>query len=176
MRVLGLASSQLTSGAVFGAARKGVRVTSSAERRAHARRLFEESDAEPSLIAGALGIELRTLEGLAAREDWRRRGTHEDGLARTIDRLMVQLSAQLRRFETEADGADGLSKPQLDALMAITRTFDRLSEMKRAEEERAAERPDDREVRRAREVIERRVGELSEQRVETIIDHLERRD
>ena len=151
-------------------------VTSSTERRAFARRLFEESDAEPEWIAGALGVEPRTLQGLAARGDWMRRGADEDGLGRTIDRLMVQLSAQLRRFEAEAEEADGLSKQQLDALMAITRTFDRLGEMKRAEETRASEQPDDTELRRAREVIERRVGELSEQRVETIIDHLERRD
>ena len=147
--------------------------TTSIERRAAGRRLFEESDADPDLIAAALGIGRATLDGLARREGWVARGEDDDGLARTIDRLMAQLSAQLRAFEERTQEGIELGKPQLDALLAITRTFDRLAEMKRAEEARLSGRPDDHELKRARATIERRLGELSEQRVETIIDHLE---
>ena len=145
----------------------------SATRCAAARRLFEESDAEPALIAAAIGVGPVTLEGLARREGWVARGDGDDGLARTIDRLMAQLSAQLRAFEARAEEGGEMGKAELDALLAITRTFDRLAEMKRAEEARLSGRPDDHELKRARATIERRLGELSEQRVETIIDHLE---
>ena len=146
--------------------------STSATRRAAARRLYEESDADPTIIAAASGIEIATLEGLARREGWVPRGEADDGLARTIDRLMAQLSAQLRAFEARTEEGGAMGKSELDALLAITRTFDRLSEMKRAEEARASGAPDEHELKRARAVIERRVGELSEQRVETIIDHL----
>ena len=146
--------------------------STSATRRAAARRLFEESDADPGVIAEAAGIERTTLDGIARREGWVPRGEGDDGLARTIDRLMAQLSAQLRAFEARTEDGAEMGKSELDALLAITRTFDRLAEMKRAEEARSAAGPNDHELKRARAVIERRVGELSEQRVETIIDHL----
>ena len=146
--------------------------STSATRRAAARRLFEESDADPELIAAATGIERSTLDGIARREGWVPRGEGDDGLARTIERLMAQLSAQLRAFEARTEDGAEMGKSELDALLAITRTFDRLSEMKRAEEARASTRPDEHELKRARAVVERRVGELSEQRIETIIDHL----
>ena len=150
--------------------------SSSAERRGHARRLFEESDADPDWIAGAMGIGRASLDGLARREGWVPKGEDEDGLAHTIDRLVTQLSVQLRAFEARTANGEEMGKVELDALLAITRTFDRLAEMKRAEEARASGRPDERELNRARAVIERRVGEISEQRVETIIDRLRNQD
>ena len=135
------------------------------ERRAAARRLFEDTGAEPGWIAAALGITEGSLQLLANREGWHRR----EGIAETVDRLLAQLSAQLALFERQAESADGLSKAQLDALLAITRTFDRLGEMKRAEEARRSAAPDEREVGLAREAVERRVGELSEQRAASMV-------
>ena len=136
------------------------------ERYAAARRIFEDSAADPGWIAGALGISPASLETVARRENWRRR----EGMGDTLDRLLAQLSAQLRLFEDQAEAAEGLSKAQLDALLAITRTFDRLGEMKRAEEARRAEGPDDAMIETARAAVERRVGELSEQRAATMVD------
>ena len=140
-------------------------MSTAATRRAAARLLYERTNAEEAWIADALGITAASLATLAAREGWRQR----EGLEGTVDRLLAQLSAQLDRFETRADEAQGLSKSELDALLAITRTFDRLGEMKRAEEERRRAGPDDGEIERARAVVERRVGELSEQRATTIV-------
>ena len=136
------------------------------ERRAAARRLFEETAAPAEWIAGALGIEPTSLDVIARREGWRVR----ESIEATIDRLIAQLSAQLRLLEARAAEADTLSKPELDALLAITRTFDRLGEMKRAEEARRGDRPDRAEIERAHEVVERRVGELAEQRSTTMLE------
>ena len=141
-------------------------MSTAVERRAAARRLFEDTGAEAAWIAGALGIAEASLHQLALREGWRRR---EAAIAETVDRLLAQLSAQLALFERQAEEAEGLSKAQLDALLAITRTFDRLGEMKRAEEARRSAEPDAREIDRARHAVERRVGELSEQRAVSII-------
>ena len=147
----------------------------SGARRAAARRLFEEAGAPLELIAGAMGLRAASLERLAAQEGWAGPMAGGGALTDTLDRLLAQLSAQLTRFEGEAESAEGLSKPQLDALIAITRTFDRLSEMRREEEARGRGRREEAELARAREAVERRVGELAEQRAETIIDHLNRR-
>ena len=144
-------------------------------RRGAARRLFEENGAPIELIAEAMGLRAASVERLAAQEGWAGPMAGAGALTETLDRLLAQLSAQLTRFEGEAETAEGLSKPQLDALIAITRTFDRLSEMRREEEARGRGRRDETELRRARETVERRVGELAEQRAETIIDHLNRR-
>lgn len=138
------------------------------ERRVAARRLFEETAAPVEWIAGTLGIRVASLDAIARREEWRTR-EETGGIETTIDRLIAQLSAQLRLLEERAEEADALSKPELDALLAITRTFDRLGEMKRAEEARRAEGPDRTEIERAHEAVERRVGELAEQRSETVI-------
>ena len=139
--------------------------STAATRRAAARLLYERTNAEEAWISDALGIAAASLATLAAREGWQRR----EGLEGTVDRLLAQLSAQLDRFEQRASEAEGLSKSELDALLAITRTFDRLGEMKRTEEERRRAGRDDGEISRARAVVERRVGELSEQRATTII-------
>ena len=132
-----------------------------------ARRLFENTGADAEWIAGALGVGPARLEAVARRDGWERR---PDGLEGTIDRLLGQMSAQLRLFEHQAESADGLSKPQLDALLAITRTFDRLNEMKRAEEARRAALPDRGELERAREAVDRRVAQLTEQRAANVMN------
>ena len=147
--------------------------SSAARRRAAARVLFEDG-AEPALVAAALGIAVASLDRIVAKEGWAPPEPHADRLGGTLDRLLEQLSAQLLRFEAATDEEEGLSKAQLDALLAITRTFDRLSEMKREEEARGSGRRDEAELKRARATVERRVGELAEQRAETIIDHLGR--
>ena len=142
----------------------------SADRRAAARHLFERTSADPDRIAALWGVEPDWLARLAAREGWTRAGP---GDARaTIDRLMRHVSAQLAAFEEDA----GLGKARLDALLAIARTFDRLAEMRRAEDERGGGADDGRALARARAVVERRVGELAGQRAETMIGHLAERN
>ena len=139
----------------------------SADRRAAARLLYERSDADPEWIASVWGVEPGWLGQLISREGWQRRATDA---RTTIDRLMRQVSAQLAAFE---DDADMTGKARLDALLSITRTFDKLSEMRRDEDERHGGEGDDRAIRAARRTVERREGELAEQRAETIIGHLE---
>ena len=139
----------------------------SADRRAAARLLYERSDADPEWIAAAWGVESGWLSQLIAREGWERRAA--DARA-TIDRLMRQVSAQLAAFEADDDT---VGKARLDALLAITRTFDKLAEMRREEEARVGGEGDERALRAARRTIEARVGELAGQRAETIIEHLE---
>ena len=139
----------------------------SADRRAAARLLYERSDADPEWIASVWGVEPGWLAQLIAREGWERRAT--DARA-TIDRLTRQVSAQLAAFEEDGETT---GKARLDALLSITRTFDKLSEMRREEDERLGGEGDDRTIRAARQTVERRVGELAEQRAETIIGHLE---
>ena len=156
-----------------------------AARRAAARRLFEETSADPAWIAGALGIKAETLRTIAAKGGWRRLAdgaadpiaggeagdARHDPLGSTLDRLIRQLSGQLAVLEAEAATGGAMSKPHLDALLAITRTFDRLSEMKREDDARGQRVRDEGALTRARDIVERRVGELAQQRAETIIDH-----
>ena len=139
----------------------------SADRRAAARLLYERSDADPEWIAAAMGVEPGWLAQLIARENWRRRAAD---MTTTIDRLMRHVSAQLKAFEEDGETT---GKARLDALLAITRTFDKLAEMRRGEEARAGGEGDDRALVEARRTVERRVGELAGQRAETIIEHLE---
>ena len=145
----------------------------SADRRAAARLIHERSDVDAETIATLWGVEPDWLARLMVREGWHRADAGD--LGATIDRLMRQLSAQLSAFEAadeeEGRGA-GLGKPRLDALLAITRTFDKLAEMRRAEDERRAGEGDDRVLERARARVEARVGELAGQRVETVIGQL----
>ena len=139
----------------------------SADRRAAARLLFERSDADPEWIASLWGVEPGWLARLIAREGWQRRETDMTG---TINRLMRQVSAQLAAFEGDAETT---GKARLDALLAITRTFDKLAEMRREEDARGGGKDDERALKAARRTVERRVGELATQRAETIIEHLE---
>ena len=145
----------------------------STDRRAAARLIHERSDADPEWIAALWGVEPGWYEKLAVREGWQRSDAGD--LGATIERLMRQMSAQLAALEAlaaeEADGT-GFDKPRLDALLAITRTFDKLSDMRRAEDDRRGGGGDERAIHRARTQVEARVGELAEQRVETIIEHL----
>ena len=142
------------------------------DRRAAARLIHERSDADPEWIATLWGVAPGWYGKLAAREGWRRRDAAD--LGATIDRLMRRMSAELAALETAADeaGEGGFGKQRLDALLAITRTFDKLSEMRRAEDERRDDEGDRRALDRARSQVEARVGELAEQRVETIIERL----
>ena len=139
----------------------------SADRRAAARLLFERSDADPEWIAAVWGVEPGWLAGLMAREGWERRAT--DARA-TIDRLMRQVSAQLAAFEADdqTSGKEG-GKARLDALLAITRTFDKLVEMRREEDGRRSGEGDARALEAARRTVERRVGELAEQRADAMV-------
>ena len=131
-----------------------------------------ESGADPDLVAAVMGIKRASLDKIARREGWRLPG-RQRGFGQTLDRLIAQLAAQLDRFEHE-DAGDAPNKAQLDTLLAMARAFDRLMEMRRDEEARGRDAKNEAELKRARQTVERRVGELAEQRAETIIDHLDR--
>lgn len=151
----------------------------SADRRLAARRIYERTEAHTDWIAALWGVEPGWLTQLVAREGWSR---GEADPRTTIDRLMRHVSAQLAAFEADAgEGSEGKGsggsgsgggKARLDALLAITRTFDKLAEMRRAEDERRGGEGDERALARARDLVERRVGELAGQRAETMIEHL----
>ena len=141
-------------------------------KRAAARALVE-GGADPDLVASAMGIKSASLDQIARREGWRVTAKRPAAFGQTLDRLIAQLATQLDRFENE-DAGGALNKTQLDALLAMARAFDRLMEMRREEEARGRNTKDEAELERARQTVERRVGELAEQRAETIIDHLDR--
>lgn len=141
----------------------------SADRRAAARLLYERSDADIEWIAACWSVEPAWLSHLIAREGWTRRPTDARAM---IDRLLRQVSAQLGAFEAEEGELVG--KARLDALLAITRTFDKLSEMRRSEDARAGGEDDGRALAAARQTVERRVGELAGQRADTMIEQLKK--